>query len=322
MKNTLPISALILTALLACSCSTVKTKPVATGGVITPKHGGVSYYLPKGVVTASVLKSEATDASGKLIASYRLSLSDVAYVPDTTQLFFLRYEPSILADDALTVDVTSKGLLSKVNVSSEDQTGAVVLKLAELGKEVAKGFVLLSAGPGETTVFQQTFDPLDAASVSALNTAIKGYAGNLQLTVNTTAAPAPVVGAEGFSGIAYRPLMPCEVVVSGNDSQTEAVIYVPNKAIINTFPLDRGAFIKKVANLTFDNGVLTEFTINKPSEALGAVSLPVDLAKLVASVPAEILTVKVNHANDEKSLLQAQQALLDAQKSLQQAQKK
>ncbi|MGH7887517.1 MAG: hypothetical protein ACREPG_06605, partial [Candidatus Binatia bacterium] len=125
---------------------------------------------------------------------------------------------------------------------------------------------------------------------------------------------------EGVSGVAYRPLTPCDIVLSGNNMNLQSTLYLPDKSALNIFPINRGAFIKKVTTVTFDNGVLTEFTITKPSEALGFISIPVDLAKAIVSIPGEVLSVKVKREQDTTALVQAQKTLLDAQEALRKAQ--
>ena len=98
---------------------------------------------------------------------------------------------------------------------------------------------------------------------------------------------------------------------------------------LKTFVVDnsRTAFVTKKVNLTVSDGVLLGIDIDKPSELLAAISLPVEVLKVIASIPAELLTIKVKQISDEKNLSAAQvemlklqidlikqrQALLDAQ---------
>lgn len=309
MKKTPVLLTIALLALVGSGCSTVETKPLSANAALNPKNAAVQYYMPKGVVTVSVIQTDAVAPSKT--PTFRLSMSDVAYVPDTSQRLGLYYDRNILAEDIVTVGVSAKGLLTKVNVSSEDKTGAIAVKMAELAKEVSK-FGILENKPGETTVFQQTIDPFDGAAVAAVNTAIAPQ--NLNLKIKTPAPVPSVIKADAIPGLAYRPLIPCEVVMTVNGAPLQSILYVPDPSVVNTFPINRHAFIKMVSNVTFDNGVLTEFTINKPSEALGVLTPAVDLAKMITSIPGELLTFKVTEVKDDTALLQALDALRQAQK--------
>jgi len=314
-----------LVAIAMSGCSTIKTKPLGAADSLRPGNAALQYYLPKGVVTISVFRTDGLDANGAAIKTYRVALSDVTYVPDTQQKLELYYDSDFFAEDILTVGVSSKGLLTKANVSSEDKTGAIVVKMAELGKEIAKGLALLEATPKETTVLTRTFNPINIAEINDINAATTGWGITLNSSTATAVAAAKAAAPVPFqetSGVAYRPLIPCELEIVQNGAKLQSVYYVPDPSVVNTFPMYRRAFIKMVSNVTFDNGVLTEFTINKPSETLGFLTPAVDLVKMITSIPSELLTVTVNQNKDETALLQAEKALIDAQTALSQAQKK
>src|ERR1043165_5055473 len=110
-RNVLLLTAAVL-ALTAGGCSTLRTRPLGAKSSLNPKNAAVQYYLPKGVITVSVIQTETVQA-GKSSFSWRLSPSDVSFVPDTSQPLGLYYLPKIFAEDAVTVGVSSKGLLSK-----------------------------------------------------------------------------------------------------------------------------------------------------------------------------------------------------------------
>jgi hypothetical protein len=82
-----------------------------------------------------------------------------------------------------------------------------------------------------------------------------------------------------------------------------------------TFVVDnsRGVFVKKRVDLLVTDGVLNGIEVDKPSELLAIISLPVDVLKTIASIPAEILSVKVKQISDERGLTSAQVELLKAQ---------
>jgi hypothetical protein len=84
---------------------------------------------------------------------------------------------------------------------------------------------------------------------------------------------------------------------------------------VHTFVADnnRGVFVKKRVDFVVSDGVLTGIEVDKPSELLAIVSLPVDILKAIASIPGEILSVKIKQLSDEKGLTSAQVELLKSQ---------
>jgi len=82
-----------------------------------------------------------------------------------------------------------------------------------------------------------------------------------------------------------------------------------------TFVVDnsRTPFVKKKIDLTVTDGVLLGVDVDKPSELLAAISLPVDILKVIASIPGEILSVKVKQLSDQNSLTKAQVEMLTLQ---------
>jgi hypothetical protein len=111
-------------------------------------------------------------------------------------------------------------------------------------------------------------------------------------------------------GILYRPNQTYNLVVfrrrdpqSGTRwrlFQTKR-IEMPNASPIFSVGVDRSAFVtRKTTLLAFDAGVLRDITIEKPSEVLSFVEIPLRVAQVVVAVPAEIsrygsrpLTLKV-----------------------------
>ena len=72
--------------------------------------------------------------------------------------------------------------------------------------------------------------------------------------------------------------------------------------------------------------MLSDYSADEPSEVATVASIPVDVAKAIVSVPAEILQLRVNYDNQAAALinaraseLQAQLALVEAQRALEAA---
>lgn len=87
---------------------------------------------------------------------------------------------------------------------------------------------------------------------------------------------------------------------------------IPQAGPVSYIPMRSSAFVKTVDDVTFENGTITGWTNNRPSEALEIVRLPVKILRSVISVPAEILSLKIDYSSKEESYA-AQQALLISQ---------
>lgn len=84
---------------------------------------------------------------------------------------------------------------------------------------------------------------------------------------------------------------------------------------LKTFVADtgRGFMVKKRIDMAVTDGVLTGLEVDKPSEVLQAVTLPVEILKTIASIPAELLTLKIKQATDEGGLTKAEAEAIKAQ---------
>jgi hypothetical protein len=248
--------------------------------------------------------------------------------------FVLRYNALATSEDDVKVSIGSDGLLTRVNVSSEDKTGAIILKLVELAQYVAEAAAF--AETGQTIVFDATFDPFDPAESERVRVGLAGfgYAYHLFRTNGSEVGPegeskGPVQTTSlSASGVAFRPVFAYTLVLdqvpsSSNRSRKSigkpvatATVLLPNEAQIMTIPITRAAFVKKITSLAFDHGLLTEVDINKPSEALAFMDIPVAIAKAIVDIPAQIVQLKFNFAKANTDLLSQQKLEDQAQQSL------
>ena len=60
----------------------------------------------------------------------------------------------------------------------------------------------------------------------------------------------------------------------------------------------------KRTELAFDHGMLTRASTDKPSELLGFVQIPVDVATTIIGIPAELLKIRVDQKTQERQFIQ------------------
>jgi len=102
------------------------------------------------------------------------------------------------------------------------------------------------------------------------------------------------------------------------------MLLLPNEASVLALDISRAAFVEKKINVDFDDGILKQVTIKKPSGALELVSIPIEIIQAFVALPGELVQLKINLSSKDKNLYEAQkmelaakQQLLDYQKELQ-----
>ena len=124
----------------------------------------------------------------------------------------------------------------------------------------------------------------------------------------------------GNEGVYYRAAFPYRLIVKAKDKDgitkvVERIVLLPNESPAYLFDLRRTAFVKKTYDVQFENGFLTSAKINKPSELLAGVSLPVDIIKSIASIPGEIIQLKINYNSQQQALLEAEKTRFESLKA-------
>lgn len=148
-----------------------------------------------------------------------------------------------------------------------------------------------------------------------------------------------------YKGVVFRTMVPKRLSITASPqslkfgptcslrsvsvSQNDATFMVADPTSTFVADTSRAFLVQKKVDLAVTDGVLTGIDVDKKSELLAAVSLPVTILKAIASIPGEILNVKVTQIANEQKLTQAQvdyvkaqidlikqnKALLDAQKT-------
>lgn len=123
------------------------------------------------------------------------------------------------------------------------------------------------------------------------------------------------------TGILYRPNVPHKIVImrkadpGGSGKwmlyQTKRVD-VPNVSPVLSIGVERAMFTTRKTTLTFNKGVLTDVTIDKGSELVGFVSIPLAVAKAMVDVPGQIVKLRITDTNNQIALLDAQSKLIQS----------
>jgi hypothetical protein len=91
-------------------------------------------------------------------------------------------------------------------------------------------------------------------------------------------------------------------------------VEMPNIAPVFSIGVERSMFVKRTTRLDFDAGVLRDITIEKPSELVEFMEVPLVLVQALVKIPAEVVKVRLASTSNQKLLLDTQRELLATQR--------
>jgi hypothetical protein len=171
---------------------------------------------------------------------------------------------------------------------------------------VVQGITLGSDGE---TLNSYCDDPMSAAQRQS----------HFATTLLSAEAPAHVSATRG---ILYRPRIPYTVLLlikpnkkvkGGWEIRGSEVVPLENISPVLAVNVDRAFFADRRTSLLFNQGALTNICVAKTSEIKGFIDVPLEVAKSIVAIPANIVQVRIDNTNGRKSLLAAENALLKAQ---------
>jgi len=218
-------------------------------------------------------------------------------------VYYVTPKTNDIFEDEVQVTVNSKHLLSAGKVTTEDKTAEIAGTIASF---VAKGIAPLAAPKENRLPFYFSFDPAKKDDVTFVKCQLRQR--GISLTVSTSAAgkilDTPTVKAKaaelGTGGLVFRPAAAyniqlvypvdreCGKEPSGTDSvlikDTEQFI-LPDRTKLFVMKYDRMPFVKKVREVGFSDGMLTDFHQKRPSPILGFLGIPKAILQAIVPVP-------------------------------------
>ncbi len=225
---------------------------------------GLPYYLPKGLVNLKI----------KVGSNNELSFQDaqVKTIPDRDYRYTLQYQPSAMSDDAIEVTTTNTGLLKEVKFTGDERSDEFIVKLAELGKEVFKAATFTPFGRVQDGLYEASFDPFSVSELAMLNSSIAHINPKFKIQFQASTEPPANYSQCEEINICFRTVSVFPLTLMNDNIEIQKIyIELPDRSRIGNIQVSRAAFVKKITNLTFDNGVLTKFDITKPSESIAAI---------------------------------------------------
>jgi hypothetical protein len=244
---------------------------------------------------------------------------DVDIFPDRDARFLLQMTPKATSDDYMKFKVTN-GLLDTVTLTNSDQTIGIVSNLAlaaiELYKFAAAGpFAAISEADiyitnRTTNVF--LVDPFSKAEREKTKADLQNRFGvnvdftDFEKSIENSMSKCPT-NAE-TPGVFYRPLQRYRFSWDSTGGNGAGSVFLPNAAPVLSMDVKRAAFVSQSYILTLQQGVPVEVTLNKPSQALAASTLPLNLARSLISLPTNLVQLKIDYSSSHDNLVRAQGA--------------
>jgi hypothetical protein len=254
---------MILSVVMLMACSSIKSTEKPAAG--TDTVDGLTYFMPKKdfLVDLIVVDSKVTE----------INLGTTLAYPDLTQQYVLRYSTNIFGKNTLDVKVSESGLLTSSHSKTISQVNEIfkdfatsagniqalrVPSLKQRSSCVDGKHKFIYSSPGSYTACGMHIDIIRQGDMANINSHSKA--------VN-----------QGYSGLYYRQNIPYLIVVKGDGPNVASIVFSPSESKTHFLPIAKTFFSNNDANVTFVNGVPTQYAQDTEGEAVALLKLPADI---------------------------------------------
>lgn len=289
------------------------------------------YFLPKMMLKLTVNAKVLNDK----ILSYKIDHEKVL-VADPAHRYYLTFNASAWSDDTVKIEFSPEGFLKRIETITDDKTGAIIEKLAELGTKIAEAVAMIpefvDRDMAETKMIYTTvFDPFNLVEMQRVNQELAA----INKTVSIEARLIDVAdiddkkGVINFDkpvgGIYARPIASAELTMKAGTSIQRHLFTLPHPLKVHFVALTRPRFIKSSFTMDFDMGFPKSIAVQRPSQLLSILQVPINVLSTILALPSKLIwgngTPFQNNNNNAANVANAQiQQQLDSQKSMLQLQ--
>lgn len=282
----------------------------------SPANSNFHYYhLPKGMIKVSVTRTQ--QPGGRLVHNI---VAAETVIPDPAHRYFFTYHANAFSDDRIDIQFSKDGFLKRIDTTMEDKTGAIVEAVVDAVAEVAKGAVGLRSLEGkEEQLFEETIDPFDEAAMRRLNDVMQAIGAGFEVALKPlhqaeeTAAASEAVDPEIANrrfGVFCRPLEPYEFIVKLGDQERRQLLMLPHHQTVHFVEIPYANFVTNKFTMEFnEKGYPLSIHVEKPSQALAIIELPLRVLKAILEIPAQLFQFRINYNNQRVQTLQSEQTL-------------
>ncbi len=337
-----PKIAIAATLSTVCACGPIYSSypPNEPGGAGVPA-GGAVYALPKALVRVRL--SDRGDRFDLIIEQPTIVADDA---PSAS--YQLRYLPSATSSDTADIEADPKtGLLKSVKMKAEDKLSEIVKAAARSAAVFAESAVEGEAG---TDLVDRMIDPADPKEVSELQSTLNRTAmlraserragacadqdqkaacqsytdiatGKRNIAFKIDApSPYSATDADCSVGLCYRMPRPYGIGFSFGPFDYQTVVSIPNNMPAAAINLSRATAVTRATDVTLVDGMLSTSHDEKPSELLAIVSWPRDIFDAFITSLSQIIALRIDLSEKEKSLADKEVARIQAERALREQQ--
>lgn len=305
----------------------LKDQPSASEAHNNYTRPQIIYALPTSFIRIESKYVPIKNDKGVAVDKIRQIEFSVENSPDPNNIYKVFYDANAYNDDKNKITVNKKLLLDSASGQSKNRTGDIVVELSRFSSVVRRplgesNFVLTNVSKrqekSEQFIKMVSWSDLQAGFHSdgiplPDDSMLKIVSGPFSTTSSSHATPSPTPTDACSASFCYRTLTPV-VLRLGNHEQ---IALIADERYTHGVDIDRAALVETKTDLTFNEGVLTGVSIEKPSSMLAAASLPLTMLKAILSAPTEILQLKINYDSAKENALIQELNLLKAQEDLQ-----
>ncbi len=245
--------------------------------------------------------SAATITAGELT----ITLTPEVEADEKAGEYYVTPHANYVYEDEARVTVNSKQLLSTGNVTTEDRTADIVGAVASIAAQVTKELALApTPTPTPPPPFYFSFHPSCYDEVKFVKEQLEER-NNIIFDIK----PAPIRSCKlayanasdarrlGEKGLIFRPATSYKITLKYDaidprdgktlrpviDSTQQFILPDPSRLYEIEYP--RMAFVKKVKEIGFTNGMLTDFHQKVPSPILGFLGIPKAVLQAIVPIP-------------------------------------
>jgi hypothetical protein len=293
---------------------------------------------------ATAALSVAKSNQGKWKETASLNVLPIA--PDPSARYVGRLSHNWTRDDTLKISVIN-GLLTSSSITSVDQTPNIIIKVAEAAITFATGIPVPAPTPAASAASEaaapascyysiaEVFDPVQSGERDNINKLLADPSIYAKIRLSIPAADQSIekpavqlTNPSEISGLVYRIATPVEIKVVATTSAMDPnqpcplaspplaqsiTTIVPDSRTQFVFSSEAGPFTTTNLTFGFSNGMLTDYSVQRPSELNAIAGIPVKIANDIMQIPAQIIQARVNLDTQQTALVNGQTALKQAQ---------
>jgi len=265
-----------------------------------------------------------------------ITLSASEPYPSSNHQFRAILNDNTFSSETIEIKISSDGLLSGGTTTSEGQVDDIIVSTISAINAIKGGGTpevyskSINLDVQNTTSGACKIEPIEEIFIHTFSVDNNHWDDDLNNALQKTSfcysvglfnAPnsSPDLSADSFNGLLYpsKRLFKLRIV----NTQTAEFVAEPSvvaidPSIISFINLDKAHVATNKYEFEFEKGLLTRFKAEKPNEVVAFLSIPVDVAKAIISVPTEILQLKIDYSSKEEAYLNAQKLVIEAQQSL------